>query len=76
MGTGDSEGLGDPSVKGVLLKLAHPRCDTRGTSRERAGFHRLHHPQGIDDHPDSDLQKVVLVTLGLKDPSHFSKLLV
>jgi hypothetical protein len=56
--------------------LAHSSRDTRGTTRERASFHQLRHPQGIDDHPDSGLQKVVLVTLGLKDPSHFGKLLV
>ena len=76
MGMSDSKGLGDPGVEGVLLKLAHPCRDTRGTSHERAGFHRLCHPQGIDDHPDSSLQKVVLVTLDLKDPSHFGELLV
>ena len=75
MGMGDNEGLGDPGVKGILLKLAHPRRDTRGTSRKRAGFHRLRLLQGIDDHPNNGLQKVVLVTLGLKDPSHFGKLL-
>ena len=76
MGMSDSKGLGDPSMEGVLHKLAHPCCDTRGTSRERAGFYRLLHPQGIDDHPDSSLQKVMLVTLGPEDPSHFSKLLL
>ena len=76
MGMSDSKGLGDPSVKGVILKMAHPRRDTCGTSRERAGYHRLRHPQGINDHPNSGLQKVVLVTLDLKDPSHFGELLV
>ena len=76
MGMSDSKGLGDPGVEGVLLKLAHSCHDTRGTSRERAGFHRLRHPQGINDHPDSSLQKVVLVTLVLEDPSHFGKLLL
>ena len=76
MGTGNNEGLGDPGMKGVLLKLAHPRRDTCGANRERAGFRRLRHPQGIDDHPNSDLQKVVLITLGPKDPSHFGKLLL
>ena len=32
MRAGNSEGLGDPNVKGILLKLAHPRHDTRGTN--------------------------------------------
>ena len=27
MRAGNSKGLGDPNVKGVLLKLAHPRRD-------------------------------------------------
>ena len=76
MGMGDSEGLDDPGVKGILLELAHPRHDTRGMSRERACFHRLRHSQGIDDHPDNSLQMVMLITLGLEDPSHFGKLLL
>ena len=76
MGMGDSKGLGDPGVEGVLLKLAHPCRDTRGTSHKRASFHRLLHPQGIDDHLDNGLQKVMLVTLGPEDLSHFGKLLL
>ena len=69
MGMGDGEGLGDPSVKSTLLKLAHPSRDTSGTSRKRAGLHRLRHLQGIKDHPDRSLQKIVLITLNLKGPS-------
>ena len=34
MRAGNSEGLGDPGVEGVLCKLTHPRRDTRGMSRE------------------------------------------
>ena len=69
MSMGDGEGLGDPGVKGALLKLAHPSRDTSGTSRERAGLHWLHHIQGIKDHPDRSLQKIVLIALNLKGPS-------
>ena len=67
--------MGDPGVKGVLLKLAHPRCDTRGMSRKRASFLRLRHPEVIKDHPDGGTQKIMLITLGLKNPSHFGELL-
>ena len=75
MSMGDGEGLGDPGMKGTLLKLAHPSRDTCDTSRERAGLHRLHHIQGIKDHPDRSLQKIVLVALSLKGPSYMGKLL-
>ena len=34
MRVGNSKGLGDPGVKGILLKLAHPRHDTHGTGRK------------------------------------------
>ena len=34
MRAGNNKGLGDPNVKGVLLKLAHPRRDIYGTGRE------------------------------------------
>ena len=74
MGMGDSKGLGDPGAKGVFLKLAHPRRDTCGTSRKRAGLHWLHHLQGVKDSPDSDLQKVVPVAFSLKHPSHLGEL--
>ena len=72
---GDGEGLGDPGMKSTLLKLAHPSRDTCGTSRKRAGLHRLHHLQGIKDHPDRSLQMIVLIALSLKGPSYMAKLL-
>ena len=75
MGMGNGEGLGDPGVKSTLLKLAHPSRDTCGTSRERAGLHRLHHLQGIKDHPDRSLQTIMLIALSLKGPSYMGKLL-
>ena len=34
MRAGNSKGLGDPGVKGVLLKLAHPCHNTHGTGRK------------------------------------------
>ena len=34
MRAGDGKGLGDPSVKGILLKLAHPRHNICGTGRK------------------------------------------
>ena len=34
MGMGDSKGLGDPGMEGVLLKLAHPRRDIHDMSHE------------------------------------------
>ena len=55
MRMGNGEGLGDPGVKGILLKLAHLRHDTHGMNHERAGSFWLRHPQGIDDHPNSGL---------------------
>ena len=69
MRMGDSKGLDDPGVKGVFLELAHPRRDTCGASRKRAGLHRLHHLQGIKDHPDRSLQQIMLIALNLKGPS-------
>ena len=69
MRMGDIKGLGDPGAKGVFLKLAHPRRDTYGMS------HRLHHLQGIKDHPDRSLQKIMLIALSLKGPSYMGKLL-
>ena len=75
MSMGNGEGLGDPGVKSTLLKLAHPSRDTCGTSRTWAGLHRLHHLQGIKDHPDRSLQMIVLIALSLKGPSYMAKLL-
>ena len=73
MGMGDNKGLGDPGVKGVLLKFAYPRRDSRGMSCKRAVSFWLCHPQGVSDHSNSGLQKVMLVALNPEDPSHFGK---
>ena len=75
MRMGDNKGLDDPGAKCVFLELAHPSRDTCGASRKWAGLHRLHHLRGIKDHPDRSLQKVVLVALSLKGPSHMGELL-
>ena len=76
MSMGDGEVLGDLGVKSTLIKLAHPSYDTCGTSHERAGLHRLHHLQGIKDHPARSLQKIMLVAVSLKGPSYMGKLLL
>jgi len=55
MGMGDSKGLGDPSMEGVLLNLAYPRHDSHGTSCKRAGSFWLRHLQGISNHTDGSL---------------------
>ena len=43
MRMGNGEGLGDPSMKGALLKLTDPRHDTGSTSREGIGPLMLRH---------------------------------
>ena len=74
MRTGNSEGLGDPGVKDVLLKLAHPRRDTSGTSRKGAGPLPLCHLQVIIDLHDGGTKKIVMIAFGLKDPPHLGEL--
>ena len=73
MRTGNSEGLGDPSVKGVLLKLAHPRHDTSGMSHKGAGPLFLRHLQIVVDHQDGSMKKIVLIAFDLKDPPHLGE---
>ena len=73
MRTGNSEGMGDPGVKGVLLNLAHPRRDTSGTSRKGAGPLFLRHLQVVTDHHNGGMQKIVLIAFGLKDPPHLGE---
>ena len=68
MRTGNSEGLGDPSVKGVLLKLVDPRRYASGTSHKGTGPLLLRHLQVIIDRHDGRAQEIVLITFDLKKP--------
>ena len=70
---GNSEGLGDPGVKGILLKLAHPRCDTSVMSRKGAGPLLLHHLQVVVGHHDGRAQEIMLIAFDLKKAPHLGE---
>ena len=54
MRTGNGEGLGDPGVKGVLLKLADLRRYADSTSHKGTCPFLLRHLQAVADHRDSE----------------------
>ena len=68
MRTGNNEGLGDPGVKGVHLKLADPRRYTSSTSRKGTGPLLLHHLQVVVGHHDGRAQEIMLIAFDLKKP--------
>ena len=74
MGMGDSEGLGDPEAKGVLLKLAHPRRDTSSTRCKGTSPLLLRHLQVITDCQDGGRQAIILITFDLKKPLRLSEI--
>ena len=68
MRTGNSEGLGDPGVKGVLLKLADPHRYASGTSGKGTGPLLLRHLQVIAGPHDGRAQEIMLIAFNLKKP--------
>ena len=74
MSMGDGEGLGNPSMKSTLLKLAHPSRDISGTGRKRAGPSLLCHLQVIADCQNGEGQAIILITFSLKKPPRLGKI--
>ena len=68
MRTSNHEGLINPGVKGIPLKLAHSSHDLNGMGHERAGPLRPHHLKVVVDHSEGGAQDTELVTLRLKIP--------
>ena len=66
MRMGNNKGLGDPGVKGVLLKLANPRRYACGMSRKGTGPLLLRHLQVVAGPHGGRAQEIVLIAFDLK----------
>ena len=68
------EALINPGMKGIPLKLAHPRRDLNGMGHKRAGPLRPHHLKVIIDHSEGGAQDSKLIALRLKIPPRLGKI--